>query len=163
MRDDAMHSDRAWAVCETILEALKGSMQLYFQYKDTEPRLVSLARQLANATMIRGPGFSVVRAIDANAMVTLHVATVQQFVQYVRDGGHEGHEAKLFKALVHLVGTLHPSDALKIHATMQQRLAAAHVEPEQSNKAWDPYFAYEKRLLNVAAKDAHLLHTAQPS
>ena len=163
MRDDAMHSDRAWAVCETILEALKGSMQLYFQYKDTEPRLVSLARQLANATMIRGPGFSVVRAIDANAMVTLHVAAVQQFVQYVRDGGHEGHEAKLFKALVHLVGTLHPSDALKIHATMQQRLAAAHVEPEQSNKAWDPYFAYEKRLLNVAAKDAHLLHTAQPS
>ena len=46
---------------------------------------------------------------------------------------------------------------------MQQRLAAAHVEPEQGNKAWDPYFAYEKRLLNVAAKDAHLLHTAQPS
>lgn len=43
---------------------------------------------------------------------------------------------------------------------MHQRFTAAQVAPKPDAKEWDPYFAYEKRLLNLAAKDANIVREA---
>lgn len=163
MRDDALHAERAWAVCETVLEALKGSFALVQQYGDetSEAHFVALARQLANTTMIRGPGFSVVQAVDANAMVTLHVAAVQQVIQYWQAAGDDATPVLVFfKGMAQLLGTMTPVDAMKVHSTLHQRFAAANVVPVPGAKEWDPYHNYEKRLLHLAAKDASLVQEA---
>lgn len=167
LRDDALHADRAWAVAETVLEALKGSFRIYLLYADdaTESHFTALARQLANATMVRGPGFTVLEAIDAQAMVTLHVAAIQHVLQLRSESEAQAALAPVFfKGLAQLLGTLTPVDAIQVHSTLHQRLAAAEVEPASGQKVWDPYFSYEKRLLNLAAKDAAIVHRAgQPS
>ncbi|WFD21141.1 cohesin complex subunit [Malassezia caprae] len=163
MRDDALHGERAWAVCETVLEALKGSFALVQQFGDetSEAHFVALARQLANTTMIRGSGFSVVQAVDANAMVTLHVAAVQQVIEYWQAAGEDATPVLVFfKGLAQLLGTMTPADAMKVHSTLQQRFAAASIAPVPGAKEWDPYHNYEKRLLHLAAKDPSLVQEA---
>ncbi|WFD32942.1 cohesin complex subunit [Malassezia sp. CBS 17886] len=163
LRDDGLHADRAWVVCETILDAMERSFALFLLYADdtTEAHFVSLSRQLASATLLRGPGFTVLKAIDANAMVTLHVAACQRFLQYLtEDSAREGKAPVFFKGMANLLATVTPADAMKIHSTLQQRLSAANVEPTASEKSWDPYFAYERRLLNLAAKDATIVSEA---
>ncbi|WFD25032.1 cohesin complex subunit [Malassezia equina] len=163
MRDDALHAERAWAVCETVLEALKGSFALVQHYGDevSETHFLALARQLANTTMIRGSGFSVVQAVDAKAMVTLHVAAVQQVIQYWQAAGDTATSVLVFfKGMAQLLGTLTPVDAMKIHSTLHKRFAAANIDPVPGAKEWDPYHNYEKRLLHVAAKDPSLVQEA---
>ncbi|CCV00698.1 unnamed protein product [Malassezia sympodialis ATCC 42132] len=163
MRDDALHADRAWAVCETVLEALKGSFVLVQQYKDeaSETHFVALARQLANTTMIRGSGFSVVQAVEANAMVTLHVAAMQQIIQNWQAAEEDPTPVLVFfKGMAQLLGTMTPVDAMKVHSTLHQRFAAANIVPVPGAKGWDPYHNYEKRLLHLAAKDPSLVQEA---
>ncbi|WFC96469.1 cohesin complex subunit [Malassezia brasiliensis] len=163
LRDDALHAGRAWAVCATILDALRQSCAAYLRDGDerTEAHFVALARQLANATLLRGPGFAVAHAIDADAMRTLHVAGAQQVLAWHAAPPHEGHVATFFRGLAAFLGTVSPGGAMQIHAALQQRFAAAHVDPSADARAWDAYFAYEKRLLNLAARDAHLVQEAQ--
>ena len=163
MKDDALHSNRGWIVCETILETLKGSFSLFLLFNDdaSEAHYISLSRQLANATMIRGPGFSVIQSVDPKAITTLHVAGVQQFISYFHEGtGNKGREPVFFKGMANLLATLLPADAMKIHTTMQQRFLATNIKPEQGAREWEPYFSYEKRLLNLAAKDADIVKEA---
>ena len=163
MKDDALHSNRGWIVCETILETLKGSFSLFLLFNDdaSEAHYISLSRQLANATMIRGPGFSVIQSVDPKAITTLHVAGVQQFISYLHEGtGNKGREPVFFKGMANLLATLLPADAMKIHTTMQQRFLATNIKPEQGAREWEPYFSYEKRLLNLAAKDADIVKEA---
>ncbi|PKI82513.1 hypothetical protein MVES_003333 [Malassezia vespertilionis] len=163
LRDDGLHAKRGWLVCETILDALKQSFGLHLLYADeaSEAHFAALSRQLANATMVRGPGFSVVEAIDADAMVTLHVAGIQQVLQYIIDGTCDQARAVVFfKGLSNLLSTVTPADAIKIHSVLHQRFAAAHVEANAREKQWDPYYSYEKRLLNLAAKDPKIVKEA---
>ena len=48
-------------------------------------------------------------------MVTLHVAGIQQVLQYVQDGtGHKGHEPAFFKGLSNLLATVSSTDAMKM-------------------------------------------------
>ena len=80
---------------------------------------MALSRQLANATMIRGPGFSVVQAVEPDAMVTLHVAGIQQVLQYIQDGtGNKGYEPAFFKGLSNLLATVSSTDAMKMYVSI---------------------------------------------
>lgn len=45
-------------------------------------------------------------------------------------------------------------------STLRKRLASTGVEPTTGSKQWDPLFSYEKRLLNLASKDAALVQEA---
>ncbi|WFD45230.1 cohesin complex subunit [Malassezia psittaci] len=166
LRDDALHAGRAWIVCETLLSALQQSFQLFLLYADesSEAHFLALARQLANATMLHGPGFSIVQAIDADPMVTLHVAGTQKVLEYWEDPSNDKRDISVFyKGLMHLLATVSPKSAMQIHATIHQRFSAAHFQPEAGAKEWDAFFAYEKRLLNLAAKDAELIQGVRES
>ena len=117
LRDDALHAGRAWAVCATILDALRQSCAAYLRDGDerTEAHFVALARQLANATLLRGPGFAVAHAIDADAMRTLHVAGAQQVLAWHAAPPHEGHVATFFRGLAPLLGTVSPAGAMQMY------------------------------------------------
>ncbi|WFD00990.1 cohesin complex subunit [Malassezia yamatoensis] len=163
LRDDALHAGRAWIVSETLLSALQ---QLFLLYADetSEAHFVALARHLANATMLHGPGFSIVQAIDADPIVTLHVAGTQKVLEYWEDPSSDKKKISVFyKGLIHLLVTVSPKSAMQIHATIHQRFSAAHIQPEASAKEWDAFFAYEKRLLTLAAKDAELIQGVRES
>ena len=133
-----------------------------------EAHFVALARQLSNATMLQGPGFSIIEAIDPDAMVTLHVAGTQKVLEDLEDPSCVvAHVLVFYKGLANLLTTLTPKNAMRMyvacspsHTTIHQRLAAAHIEPQAGTKDWDPFFSYEKRLLNLAAKDAELIQEA---
>ncbi|WFD34362.1 cohesin complex subunit [Malassezia cuniculi] len=157
LRDDALHLQRAWVVCATLLESLKQSFARHASHTSdgTEAQYVSLSRQLSNATMIRGPGFSIVKSIDADAMITLHVSGVQFIVQSIQEGMQPGVACAFFKGLANILTTLVPGDAIKM--SLRQRFSAADLEPTAGAKEWEPFFSYEKRLLNLASKDPSLV------
>lgn len=117
LRDDALHAGRAWAVCATILDALRQSCAAYLRDGDerNEAHFVALARQLANATMLRGPGFAVAHAIDADAMRTFHVAGAQQVLAWHAAPPHKGHVATFFRGLAQLLGTVSPAGAMQMY------------------------------------------------
>ena len=123
-----------------------------------ESAYVSLSRHLANATMVRGPGFTVIERVDADAMTTLHVSGIQFILQAVQDDTDAGVACVFFKGLANLLSTVTPGDALKIHSSLRHRLSAAGIEPDGTK--WEPLFAYERRLLNLASKDPGLLQEA---
>lgn len=160
LRDDALHLQRAWVVCAALLEALKHSFGRHVAHPGdaAETAYVSLSRHLANATMVRGPGFTVIERVDADAMTTLHVSGIQFVLQAVQDGTDAGVACVFFKGLANLLATVSPGDALKIHSSLRHRLAAASMEPDGAK--WEPLSAYERRLLNLASKDPGLLQEA---
>ena len=73
---------------------------------------MSLSRQLSNATMVRGPGFSVMESIDAEALTTLHISGVQHTVQAIQDGMPVNVACIFFKGLANILATVSPGDAI---------------------------------------------------
>ena len=109
------------------------SFQLFLLYADetSEAHFVALARQLANATMLHGPGFSIVQAIDADPMVTLHVAGTQKVLEYWEDPSNDKRNISVFyKGLMHLLVTVSPKSAMQMYVkgidtAMQQFISAS--------------------------------------
>lgn len=73
---------------------------------------MSLSRQLSNATMVRGPGFSVVESINAEALTTLHISGVQHTVQVIQDGMPANVACVFLKGLANMLATVSPGDAI---------------------------------------------------
>ena len=92
---------------------------------------MALARQLANATVLHGPGFSIVQTIDADPMVTLHVAGTQKVLEYWEDpSSDKKHISVFYKGLMHLLSAVSPKSAMqmyvgKIDTAMQRFISAS--------------------------------------
>ena len=84
--------------------------------ESSEAHFVGLARQLANATMLHGPGFSIVHAIDTDPIVTLHVAGTQKVLEYWEDPSQEKKNLLVFyKGLMHFLATVSPKSAMQMY------------------------------------------------
>ena len=110
--------------------------------------------------MVRGAGFSVLESVDSEALVTLHVTGLQYVVQLIRDSVAANVACVFFKGLANIITTATPGDAISIQSALRHRFSAAGIEPDVGSKDWEPFFAYERRLLNLASKDPSLVQRA---
>nr|WJN25060.1 sister chromatid cohesion subunit [Tranzscheliella williamsii] len=152
--------NRAVIVESCIWDALRESFELYLDNKDSasEARFVSLSRQLANALVVRGAGFTAIRKIDARCLISLHNRASEHIAQKVAAAERNGNKKvkqtmpALYKGMANLLMTATPTDAVKIKSAMDRAYRAANVQIPPASKAWDAQRSYEKRLLKIAAK-----------
>ncbi|KAJ9480177.1 Cohesin subunit SCC3 [Pseudozyma hubeiensis] len=152
--------NRAVIVESCIWDALREAFELYLDSGDSasEGRFVSLSRQLANALVVRGAGFTALRKIDARCLISLHSRASEHIAQKVAAAERNGNKKDrqrmpaLYKGMANLLLTASPTDAVKIKSAMDRAFRAANVQIPPTSKAWDAHRSYEKRLLKIAAK-----------
>ncbi|SPO27175.1 related to Nuclear cohesin complex subunit [Ustilago trichophora] len=154
--------NRAVIVESSIWDSLREAFELYLDTGDAEgeARFVSLSRQLANALVVRGAGFTALRKIDARCLISLHSRASEHIAQKVAAAERNGNKKvrqkmpALYKGMANLLITATPTDAVKIKSAMDRAYRAANVQIPPTSKAWDAHRSYEKRLLKIAAKSA---------
>ncbi|CBQ72593.1 related to Nuclear cohesin complex subunit [Sporisorium reilianum SRZ2] len=152
--------NRAVIVESCIWDSLREAFELYLDAGDAqgEARFVSLSRQLANALVVRGAGFTALRKIDARCLISLHSRASEHIAQKVAAAERNGNKKvrqkmpALYKGMANLLMTASPTDAVKIKSAMDRAFRAANVQIAPTAKAWDAHRSYEKRLLKIAAK-----------
>ncbi|CDR98692.1 hypothetical protein [Sporisorium scitamineum] len=152
--------NRAVIVESCIWDSLREAFELYLDTGDTqsEARFVSLSRQLANALVVRGAGFTALRKIDPRCLISLHSRASEHIAQKVAAADRNGNKKvrqkmpALYKGMANLLMTASPTDAVKIKSAMDRAFRAANVQIPPTSKAWDAHRSYEKRLLKIAAK-----------
>nr|WJN25059.1 sister chromatid cohesion subunit [Sporisorium sorghi] len=154
--------NRAVIVESCIWDSLREAFELYLDTGEAqgEARFVSLSRQLANALVVRGAGFTALRKIDARCLISLHSRASEHVAQKVAAAERNGNRKvrqkmpALYKGMANLLMTASPTDAVKIKSAMDRAFRAANVQIPPTAKAWDAHRSYEKRLLKIAAKSA---------
>nr|WJN25055.1 sister chromatid cohesion subunit [Pseudozyma flocculosa] len=152
--------NRAVIVESCIWDSLREAFELYLDTGDAqgEARFVSLSRQLANALVVRGAGFTALRKINPGCLISLHSRASEHIAQKVAAAERNGNKKvrqrmpALYKGMANLLMTASPTDAVKIKSAMDRAFRAANVQIPPTSKAWDAHRSYEKRLLKIAAK-----------
>lgn len=152
--------NRAVIVESCIWDSLREAFELYLDSGDSaaEARFISLSRQLANALVVRGAGFTALRKIDARCLISLHSRASEHIAQKAAAAERQGNKKvrqrmpALYKGMANLLLTASPTDAVKIKSAMDRAYRAANVQIAPTAKAWDAHRSYEKRLLKIAAK-----------
>ncbi|EST04683.1 hypothetical protein PSEUBRA_005959 [Kalmanozyma brasiliensis GHG001] len=152
--------NRAVIVESVIWDSLREAFEHYLDTGDStvEARFISLSRQLANALVVRGAGFTALRKIDARCLISLHSRASEHIAQKVAAAERNGVKKvkaqmpALYKGMANLLLTANPTDAVKIKSAMDRAYRAAQVQIPPTSKAWDAHRSYEKRLLKIASK-----------
>ncbi|SAM82881.1 related to Nuclear cohesin complex subunit [Ustilago bromivora] len=154
--------NRAVIVESVIWDSLREAFELFLDTGDAngEARFISLSRQLANALVVRGAGFTALRKIDARCLISLHSRASEHIAQKVAAAERNGNKRvkqkmpALYKGMANLLITATPTDAVKVKSAMDRVYRAANVQIPPTAKSWDAHRSYEKRLLKIAAKSA---------
>nr|WJN25053.1 sister chromatid cohesion subunit [Farysia itapuensis] len=154
--------NRAVIIESCIWDSLREAFELYIDLNDSaaESRFVSLSRQLANALVVRGAGFTALRTIDAKCLISLHSRASEHIAQKVAAADRNGDKRSrqkmpsMYKGMANLLLSATPTDAVKIKSAMDRAFRAINLQIPPSSKAWDAQRSYEKRLLRIAAKSA---------
>ncbi|KAF9463277.1 hypothetical protein BDZ94DRAFT_636599 [Collybia nuda] len=160
LREEGMIHDRGEVVVDVLINALREAYTLVLDgvVRDDQNTL-HLAKLLATCFVIRGSQLSIVRRLDSQHVVQVHLDLLSWITKRlaVYENNKNKKSLKLgiafFRVLVPLVSMIQSRDALKIKAHMDQVLAQAKLEVSPTSKAWEPQRMYEKRLTTVMSKD----------
>ncbi|KAL7422630.1 cohesin complex subunit [Cryptotrichosporon argae] len=183
LRDEGIYNPGgATNIVGVIEAALNASFHNFVDGDNEDPApTVNLARTVASAFVVQGTHFTVLRQIDGNDVRDMHQSLINHtftlvasFVKQEKTAKGKENKAVLakrrsrvlafFRVLVHLVAPLNGKLALELLHTLQTKAEECGA-PIGVTKAWDAYRIYEKRLLNIAAKDkgnASAAKTAAP-
>ncbi|KAJ1023453.1 hypothetical protein NDA16_003070 [Ustilago loliicola] len=139
--------NRAVIVESCIWDSLREAFELYLDTGDAngEARFISLSRQLANALVVRGAGFTALRKIDARCLISLHSRASEHIAQKIAAAERNGNKRvkqrmpALYKGMANLLITATPTDAVKIKSAMDRAYRAANVQIPPTSKAWDAH------------------------
>ncbi|RXW15379.1 hypothetical protein EST38_g10469 [Candolleomyces aberdarensis] len=123
-----------------------------------ETESLQLAKLLSQCFVLRGSQLSVLRRLDAQYIVQIHINLLNWVAKRLK--AYESNKNKrlkkasilFFRLLVPLVNGIDDEHALKIKAHMEQVLSESNIEIPSSSKDWEPQRGYAKRLENVMNK-----------
>lgn len=143
----------------------------------TDEPLMGLSRLLQNAIIVRGPHLTVVRQIASSSYISIHTETIRRAITKAANLDQNDQAtardrvASIFRGLAQLVAGLGGKEALSMcvlrsrpartlvesrctsrKSRMDSSVANANFEVPVS-KAWEPFRAYARRLVNLMAKD----------
>ncbi|WVQ95735.1 hypothetical protein IAU59_002834 [Kwoniella sp. CBS 9459] len=171
LRDEGIYNREADTVQHVAGAALQQSFNIFLDSDEEEPTAtLSLAKLVANAFVITGSHFTVLRHMHPNDVTDFHIEGIDFVSRRVgsllnAERSARGKEGKAraskrrflalsyFRALVVLLGPINGGkEALKIKTHLDDVVESIGVDVT-SNKGWDGYRAYEKKLLSIASKD----------
>ncbi|KIJ37056.1 hypothetical protein M422DRAFT_61048 [Sphaerobolus stellatus SS14] len=162
LRDIGMFQGEGKTVSEILVRTLQESFEMSLDgSRDSNEHTVALARALTSCFVIRGAQLSVIKRLDGEHVVVVHLNSISWIVKKL--AAYEATQNKkmirralhFFRALQQMLSTVESRDALKIKAHLDQAMAQAKLQPE-AVKIWDPYRSYEKRLFTSMSRDKNI-------
>lgn len=173
LRDEGIYNREADAVQHVAGSALQQSFNIFLDSEEDEPTApLALARVIATAFVIHGSQFAILRQLHPSDVCDFHLEALdfvsRKFSTTVKQEGNARNKEQksrltrkkwavltFFKVLVPLLGPVTGKDALKIKAHLEDVIDSSGVQLT-TNKGWDGYRAYEKRLIGIASKDPNV-------
>ncbi|PFH50849.1 hypothetical protein AMATHDRAFT_3582 [Amanita thiersii Skay4041] len=160
LREEGMSNDNADVVVTVVTHAMQEAFNLVLDgVVQGDDNVQQLAKVLSGCLAIRGTQLSIVKRLDSEYVVQIHMTLITWIVKRLSayDKNKNKKQFKLamsfFRLMVPLLWTVRSKDALDIKAHMDQALAQAKLEPLTTSKVWEPQRAYEKRLGTALSKD----------
>lgn len=153
--------------------AHKQCFDLFLDTGDDEPTAtIALAKLLASAFIVQGNHFVVLRQLHPDDVHDFHLVCIDTVSRKITSAVRSLKSAKaksakdhasqrvaqtltFFKALVHLLGPVTGQDAVKIRDHLEETIQGTGASIT-SNRQWDGYRMYEKRLMSIASKDPNV-------
>ncbi|PCH37402.1 hypothetical protein WOLCODRAFT_84248 [Wolfiporia cocos MD-104 SS10] len=160
LREEGMYKNNGDGVVAVICQALRDSFTLLLDgMVESEEHSTALAKSLAACFMIRGAQLAVIRKLDSQYIIAIHITSLSWMAK--RLAAYESAKNKksrnkailFFKVLQPLVTGIDNRDALKIKAHLDQVIAQHKLDIPPTAKSWEPYRAYEKKLSTVLSKE----------
>ncbi|OXG45753.1 cohesin complex subunit SA-1/2 [Cryptococcus neoformans Bt120] len=173
LRDEGIYNREADAVQHVAGSALQQSFNIFLDSEEDEPTApLALARVIATAFVIHGSQFAILRQLHPSDVCDFHLEALdfvsRKFSTTVKQEGNARNKEQksrltrkkwavltFFKVLVPLLGPVTGKGALKIKAHLEDVIDSSGVQLT-TNKGWDGYRAYEKRLIGIASKDPNV-------
>ncbi|TIB79533.1 hypothetical protein E3Q23_00093 [Wallemia mellicola] len=161
-------------IVQVISSSLVSAHKLLLEGKvDDDSHLISLGRSLSSSLIVRGAQLKIVKKTSPNVIVAIHKRVLTDLVDNLKPvvGEQRKNAAKIsqinsgFKALHHLLaagpsGLIEGKHVLEVKNFYDELLKSAEIAVGTSSKIWDGARSYEKKLVNLIAKDKNLVrHT----
>ncbi|WWC72404.1 uncharacterized protein I206_106366 [Kwoniella pini CBS 10737] len=178
LRDEGIYNKESETVQHVAGSALQQSFNLFLDSDSQDPVApIALARLLSTAFTIHGNHFAILRQLHPSDVCDFHLEALDYIAKRVgnyvkQEVASKNKEQKsrlqqkrfvalsFFKVLILLLQPVTSSDALKIKSHLDDAIESIGVEVTV-NKGWEPYKAYEKRLIGIASKDANVKSLAK--
>ncbi|OCF78437.1 cohesin complex subunit SA-1/2 [Kwoniella mangroviensis CBS 8886] len=173
LRDEGIYNKESETVQHVAGSALQQSFNLFLDSDSQEPTApLTLARMIGSAFTIRGNHFTVLQQLHPSDVCDFHLEALdyisRRISNYVKqEVATKNREQKsrlqikrfsaitFFKVLIQLLSPITSPDALKIKAHLDDAISSVGVEVTV-HKGWEPYRAYEKKLISIASKDPNV-------
>ncbi|TFK29563.1 hypothetical protein FA15DRAFT_632012 [Coprinopsis marcescibilis] len=160
LKEEGMAKDNGMIVVEIATKSVEEAFTLVLDgIVPDETEAVQLAKLLTQAFVQRGSQLSVVRRLDPQHVVAVHVNLLNWIIKRLSVYNTNKNKKLLksallfFRVLTSLASGLLSGDALKIKAHMDQAFEQAKVDVPSTAKDWEPQRAYERRLDVLMTKE----------
>ncbi|XP_006455307.1 hypothetical protein AGABI2DRAFT_121237 [Agaricus bisporus var. bisporus H97] len=160
LREEGLAGGNGEIIVAVVTKAVQEAFLLVLDgYVEDEYNAVHLAKLLSSCFVIRGGQLVVLKRLDAQFIVQIHVNllnwVVKRLAAYQNNKNKKGLKKCLlfFRVLLPLLSSIQNRDALKIKAHADQIFDQAKVDISPTLKAWEPQRQYEKKLHTVMNKD----------
>lgn len=154
-------------IVQVISSSLISAHKLLLEGKvDDDSHLISLGRSLSSSLIVRGAQLKIVKKTSPNVIVAIHKRVLTDLVDNLKPvvGEQRKNALKIsqinsgFKALHHLLaagpsGLIEGKHVLEVKNFYDELLKSAEIVVGTSSKIWDGARSYEKKLVNLIAKD----------
>ncbi|WWC65419.1 uncharacterized protein I303_108037 [Kwoniella dejecticola CBS 10117] len=173
LRDEGIYNKESETVQHVAGSALQQSFDLFLDSDSQDPVApIALARLISTAFTIHGNHFAVLRQLHPSDVCDFHLEALDYIARRVsnyvkQEVATKSKEQKsrlqskrfaalsFFKVLILLLQPIAAQDAVKIKTHLDDAIGSVGVEVTV-NKGWDPYRAFEKRLISIASKDPNV-------
>ncbi|KAK6906813.1 hypothetical protein I203_100800 [Kwoniella mangroviensis CBS 8507] len=173
LRDEGIYNKESETVQHVAGSALQQSFNLFLDSDSQEPTApLTLARMIGSAFTIHGNHFTVLQQLHPSDVCDFHLEALdyisRRISNYVKqEVATKNREQRsrlqikrfsaitFFKVLIQLLSPITSPDALKIKAHLDDAISSVGVEVTV-HKGWEPYRAYEKKLISIASKDPNV-------
>ncbi|WWC92113.1 uncharacterized protein L201_007067 [Kwoniella dendrophila CBS 6074] len=173
LRDEGIYNKESETVQHVAGSALQQSFNLFLDSDSQDPGApIALARLLSSAFTIHGNHFTVLQQLHPSDVCDFHLEGLDYIARKVgnivkQEVGTKNREQKsrlqikrftalsFFKVLILLLQPITAKDAIKIKQHLDDAISSIGIAVTV-NKGWEPYRAYEKRLIGIASKDPNV-------
>ncbi|WVQ70491.1 hypothetical protein IAR50_000010 [Cryptococcus sp. DSM 104548] len=173
LRDEGIYNKEADTVQHVAGDALEQSFDIFLESDADDPIApVALARLIATAFVIQGSHFTVLRQLHPSDVCDFHISALDYCSRKLTSAVKSESTARnkeqktravkrryavitFLKVLVPLLGAVQGKDALKIKNHLEDVMESSGVQVT-SNKGFEGYRQYEKRLVAIASKDPNV-------
>ncbi|EJU01344.1 hypothetical protein DACRYDRAFT_116527 [Dacryopinax primogenitus] len=159
LRDEGIRGKNGEEVAAAIAKSMEGAFDMYLDsLVSTNEHAHALAKALSTTFVIRSGHFAILKRMPSIYVVSVHRKCIDWLFTKLKasvnlpNKKRRNKVASLWKCMVPLLSTAEAREALQIKKHLDNAIKQSQLEVTDG-KLWEPLRAFEKRLMNIMAKD----------